>query len=268
MTSHAVSATRPAGAARRPLRFVARRRNRPGPGARDAVRLRGPAADADTVAHHQSFHLQNAAFLDAVARFFAADLAGDFVPNKIPLPIGMTSTGKQTDTVPPMVSVPLAKVDADGKPVYSRGIEKAERHGRSDRADAQRADGSGRSERRRDSCRRCPRISSRCMTLPGGKDWAAKKARVLSISAGRFEGNAVDPVIRADVAGYRKLLAEWPGRIVMAGAELNEALPFPVTPSTPSRLGRRITPWSMPAAPASPCRTERPRRRWRPCSTP
>ena len=65
------------------------------------------------------------------------------------------------------------------------------------------------------------------MALPGGKDWAAKKARVLSIAGGRFDGNAADPVIRADVAGYRKLLAEWPGRIVMAGAELNEALPFP-----------------------------------------
>ena len=45
------------------------------------------------------FTLQNAAFLDAVARFFAADLAGDFVPNKIPLPIGMASTGKQADAV-------------------------------------------------------------------------------------------------------------------------------------------------------------------------
>jgi mono/diheme cytochrome c family protein len=65
------------------------------------------------------------------------------------------------------------------------------------------------------------------MVLPGGKDWAAKKARVLSIAAGRFEGNNADPVVRADISGYRKLLAEWPGRIVMAGAELNETLPFP-----------------------------------------
>ena len=54
-----------------------------------------------------------------------------------------------------------------------------------------------------------------------------KKARVLSIAGGRFDGGAADPVIRADVAGFRKLLAEWPTQIVMAGAELNEALPFP-----------------------------------------
>jgi hypothetical protein len=70
------------------------------------------------------YNLKNAAFLDLVARFFAADLAGDFVPNKIPLPIGMYSAGKQADTVAPMVSAPLAKVRADGGPQYPRGIEK------------------------------------------------------------------------------------------------------------------------------------------------
>ena len=70
------------------------------------------------------FSLQNAAFLDVVARFFAADLAGDFVPNKIPLPIGMASTGKPVEAVPPMVSAPLAKLGADGGPVYPRGMEK------------------------------------------------------------------------------------------------------------------------------------------------
>ena len=63
------------------------------------------------------YNLKNAAFLDVVARFFAADLAGDFVPNKIPLPIGMAATGKPSDAVPPMVGVPLAKTGADGKPV-------------------------------------------------------------------------------------------------------------------------------------------------------
>ncbi len=119
-----------------------------------------------------------------------ADLAGDFVPNKIPLPIGMASTGKPVDSVPPMVSAPLAKLGADGKPGLSPRHGEAERHGRSDRADAQRADGAGRSERRRDSRRPPRRICCRCMALPGGKDWAAKKARVLSIAGGRFEGSA------------------------------------------------------------------------------
>ena len=173
------------------------------------------------------FTLQNAAFLDAVARFFAADLAGDFVPNKIPLPIGMASTGRQSDNVPPMISVPLAKVNAEGKPVYARGIEKL-----NDTADptalmrnalTAQVDQNGAIV----LAGLAANLLS-LLALPGGKDWAAKKARVLSIAGGRFEGNAADPVIRADVAGYRKLLAEWPGRIVMAGAELNDMLPFPL----------------------------------------
>ena len=50
---------------------------------------------------------------------------------------------------------------------------------------------------------------------------------MLSIAGGRFDEGAADPVIRADVAGFRKLLAEWPTQIVMAGAELNDTLPFP-----------------------------------------
>ena len=172
------------------------------------------------------YALQNAAFLDAVARFFAAERTGDFVPSRNPPPIGMASAGKATETAAPMVSVPLAKVDADGKPVHTRGIEKL-----NDTADpvalmrnalTAQVDQNGAV-----ILAGLPANLLGLMALPGGKDWAAKKARVLAISGGRFEGSAVDPVIRADVPGFRKLLSQWPGRIVMAGAELNEALPFP-----------------------------------------
>ena len=72
-----------------------------------------------------------------------------------------------------------------------------------------------------------PTISLSLLAIPDGKEWAAKKARVLSIAGGRFDGGAADSVIEADVAGFRKLLADWPTQIVMAGAELNDALPFP-----------------------------------------
>ena len=138
------------------------------------------------------FTLQNAAFLDAVARFFAADLAGDFVPNKIPLPIGMASTGKPAEAVPPMVSAPLAKVDADGKPVYPRGVEKL-----NDTADpialmrnalTAQVDQNGAV-----ILAGLPANLLALMALPGGQDWAAKKARVLSIAGGRFDGNGADP---------------------------------------------------------------------------
>ena len=62
---------------------------------------------------------------------------------------------------------------------------------------------------------------------PDGRDWVTRKARVLSIAAGRFAAGPVDPMIRRDVAGFRRLLAEWPSPIIMAGTELSEALPFP-----------------------------------------
>jgi mono/diheme cytochrome c family protein len=172
------------------------------------------------------FNLQNAAFLDVVARFFAADLAGDFVPNKIPLPIGMAATGRPSDGVPTMVAAPLAKVGADGKPAYNRGIEKL-----NDTADPvalmRNALTAQTDQNGAVILAGLPTNLTALMALPGGKDWAAKKARVLAIAGGRFEGSAADPVVRADVAGFRKLISEWPGRIVMAGSELNDALRFP-----------------------------------------
>jgi len=62
---------------------------------------------------------------------------------------------------------------------------------------------------------------------PDGRAWVTSKTRVLSIAAGRFAAGPVDPMIRRDVTGFRRLLAEWPSPIIMAGTELSEALPFP-----------------------------------------
>jgi mono/diheme cytochrome c family protein len=172
------------------------------------------------------YNLKTAAFLDVVARFFAADLAGDFVSNKIPLPIGMHSNGKQTDAVAPMLSAPLTKAAAEGALVYPRGIEKL-----NDTADpvalmrnalSGQVDGNGAI-----ILAGQPTNLLAMMANPEARTWPAKKVRVLSIAAGRFTEGPADPIIRADVAGFRKLLAEWPTRIVMAGTELNEALPFP-----------------------------------------
>jgi mono/diheme cytochrome c family protein len=172
------------------------------------------------------FSLQNAAFLDLVARFFSADLAGDFVPNKIPLPIGMYSAGKQTEAVPPMLSAALNKVGPDGQPVYPRGIEKL--NDTADPVALMRNALTGYADQNAAVVLAgLPANLLSLLVLPGGKEWAARKARVLSIAGGRFDGGAADPVIRADVTGFRKLLAEWPARLVMAGSELDEAPAFP-----------------------------------------
>ena len=175
------------------------------------------------------FNLKNAAFLDVVARFFAADLAGDFVQQQDSAADRHgTRPANQSDTVPPMVSAPLAKVGADGEPVYPTRHREAERHGRSGGADAQRA------ERRRPIRTAAMMLAGlptnllALLALPGRQGLGGEKgARAEHCRADGSTEARADPVIRADVAGFRKLLAEWPARIVMAGAELNEALPFP-----------------------------------------
>ena len=131
-------------------------------------RVRVPSASTSR------YNLQNAAFLDLVARFFTADLAGDFVPNKIPLPIGMYSSGKQTDMVPPMVSAVLAKVGADGSPVYPRGIAKL-----NDTADPialmRNALTAYTDQNAAVVLAGLPANLLSLLALPGGKDWAGEE---------------------------------------------------------------------------------------------
>jgi hypothetical protein len=172
------------------------------------------------------FNLQNAAFLDLVARFFGGEQAGDFVVNRIPLPIGMSTAVRQSTDATPMVAAALARTGADGKPLYARGVARL-----NDTADpvalirnalSAQVDANGVVV-----LAGLPANLTGLLALPDGREWVARKASVLAVAGGRFDTPAADPVIRADVAGFKKLLAEWPSRIVMAGLELNDALPFP-----------------------------------------
>jgi mono/diheme cytochrome c family protein len=170
------------------------------------------------------FNLNNAAFLDLVARFYNGE-AGDSVVNRA-IPIGMAASGGQTEDVPPMLSAALSKVGLDGKPAYARGVSKL-----NDTADpvalmrnalSAQVDQNGAIV-----LAGLPSNVLSLLALPDGKVWIARKARVLAVAGGRFGNGPSDPVIRADVAGFRKLLAEWPGAVVLAGLELNDAMPFP-----------------------------------------
>ena len=171
------------------------------------------------------FNLRIARFLELVSRFYAGDRPGAVV-SRNPPPIGMSTAGTQTDTVPPMLDAALLKTGADGKPVYLRTLPTLNdtadpvaliRNALSTQVDRNAAIVlAGR-----------PTNLVALTALPEARAWAARKASVLAIAGGRFDGGAPDPVVRADVAGFRKLLADWPGPIVMAGAELSDALPFP-----------------------------------------
>ena len=133
---------------------------------------------------------------------------------------------QQSDAVPSILDAALLKSSADGKPVYFRTLPTLNdtadpvaliRNALSAQVDRNAAIVlAGR-----------PTNLVALTMLPEARTWAARKASVLAIAAGRFDGGAPDPVVRADVAAFRKLLADWPGPIVMAGAELSDALPFP-----------------------------------------
>jgi hypothetical protein len=171
------------------------------------------------------FNLQAARFLDLVARFYGGEQAGDFVVNRLPLPVGMTATGKQTGPSP-MLDGALLKTAADGKPVYPRTLTSL-----NDTADPVALIRNALSAQVDHNAvvvlAGAPVNLLGVIARPDGREWANRKARLVSIAAGRFAAGPVDPVIRRDVAGFRKLLAEWPSPIVMAGTEMSEALPFP-----------------------------------------
>ena len=173
------------------------------------------------------FNLRIARFLDLVARFYAGDRPGAVVSRNPPT-IGMSTADGQTDTVSAMLDAVLLEAGVDGTPAYLSTLATM-----NDTADAvallrnalsAQVDGNaavvlaGR-----------PTNLLALTALPDGRAWVTRKASVLAIAGGRFDGGTPDPAVRADVAGFRKLLADWPAPIVMAGTELSDALPFPGT---------------------------------------
>ena len=159
-------------------------------------------------------NLNTAAFVDLMCRFYAGD------QNRNSLSVGMFADGAASDVVPSMLGSALSK------PAYKRAIEKL-----SDTAEPIALIRNALTAQNDQSAAVIlaggPANLVGLLALPDGKQWAEKKAQVLSIAAGRFDTPQPDPVLKNDTAGFRKLLAEWPGAIVFAGAELGEALPFP-----------------------------------------
>jgi hypothetical protein len=67
----------------------------------------------------------------------------------------------------------------------------------------------------------------RLMGLYGAPPQISAKVRQLVLAAGSLGSTAIDPAISSDVAAARKVFAEWPTPIVVAGLEVGEALPYP-----------------------------------------
>ena len=68
---------------------------------------------------------------------------------------------------------------------------------------------------------------SRMLDLPGARELAAAKVRVLAIAAGTYPAGGADPFFTRDAAAMRRVLAEWPTPILFCGRELAAAYRYP-----------------------------------------
>jgi hypothetical protein len=169
--------------------------------------------------------LRAAAFCDAVGRFYAGSVSGAFGGFGRTLPIGLAGIGKEADDVP-MLSAPLAKREAQGKPVYEH-----ENRGVNDTAEVAaliRNALTAQYDQNAIVILTGPATNLvKVLGLPGVKDLISRKVRFLSVAAGAYPDGRPEVNVRADIPAATRLFAEWPTPIVAAGYELGEALPFP-----------------------------------------
>jgi hypothetical protein len=155
-------------------------------------------------------NLKAAEYCDVVTRFYMGEPGGFFAPS----PIGLTLAPRM-DPDPAMVTAPLARQTAEGKPQYSCGIAKL-----NDTADpvAQIRNAlTSQVDQNAVVVLTGPATNlAGVLDLPGARELIAKKVKFLcAADFGR------------DVAAAKKVLAEWPAPIVHAAADLGNALPFP-----------------------------------------
>lgn len=162
--------------------------------------------------------IKTAQLADVVAGFYSARPVGGFST------IGMPEGALPASDAPPLAAI-LAKADAQGASPYASNI--ARLLDTADNAVLMRNqllaqhDGNGVIV----VAGPCTGLA-RLMALYGAMPQIAAKARALVVAAGAIGGPA-DPSIRADIAAARKVFAGWPTPVVVVGAEVGDALPYP-----------------------------------------
>jgi inosine-uridine nucleoside N-ribohydrolase len=170
-------------------------------------------------------NLKAAAFCEAVGRFYAGAVSGAFSAVGRTLPVGLATDGKMPEDTP-LLTVPLAKVNADGAPVYSHGIEKL-----NDTAEPTALIRNAFTAQHDQNCivvLAGPATNLvKVLDLPGVKEVISKKVRFLSLMGGAYPHGEPEFNIKTDISAARKLFAEWPTPIVASGYEVGEGLLFP-----------------------------------------
>lgn len=170
-------------------------------------------------------NLSSAAYCEAVGRFYAGAVNGGFGGVGRSLPVGLAVDGKIKDETP-MLAVPLAKMTADGKPLYANGI-----HQLNDTAEVPaliRNAFTSQYDQNSIAILAGPATNfAQVLDLPRVKDLISAKCRFLVMAGGAFPGGKPEFNIKADIPAARKLFAEWPTSIILSGSEIGDALPFP-----------------------------------------
>jgi hypothetical protein len=149
-------------------------------------------------------NLKIAGFTDMMARFYGASPS-----------IGMHEKGRAETEVTPLVSGPFQRNTPEGKPVYNRVVQTL-----NDTADPVALIRNGLTAQQDQNAvvilAGAPVNLLGLLALPTSKALIQKKVRTLVIAA-PFE----------DAPGFAKLLAEWPGPIVVADGSVGQSLLFP-----------------------------------------
>jgi len=168
--------------------------------------------------------LEGAAFSDAIAHFYTASAAG----------VGISSGRLAVGFAPPpstiapgaMLTEPLARRGADGKPVYSTDVTDI----------TQTADVSAlwRSAlTAQDDDHAIVAITgpftnaARFLAMGGASELIAHKVKYLVFAGGSFPDGAADWNVKSDIDAAKKVFAEWPTPIVAVGREVGQQLRFP-----------------------------------------
>ncbi|HYP07967.1 MAG TPA: hypothetical protein VER03_17175 [Bryobacteraceae bacterium] len=169
--------------------------------------------------------LKAAAYCDAVGRFYAGAVSGAFNAQGRTLPVGLGQVGKPVET--PMITAPLAKQTAEGKPMFAHGIDDLV-----DTADPTPLLRNALTAQRDENsvvllAGPATGLVS-MMSLPGAKELITKKVKMLVFAGGSFPAGKPDAHIQTDLPAAKRLFAEWPTPIVVVGAEVGNHVKFPI----------------------------------------
>jgi inosine-uridine nucleoside N-ribohydrolase len=170
-------------------------------------------------------NLKSAALAEAVARFYTMLAWGEFTRFARVPPIGLSLQGKLPEDTPMLDGV-FAKKDAEGKPLYPHEI-----HQLNDTAEAAALIRNAFTAQHDENCVVAlagPATNlAEVLDLRGAKELIAQKVAFLSMAGGAFPDGGPEFNIKTDIAAARKVLAEWPTPVIMAGHEIGESVLYP-----------------------------------------